>query len=162
VSVISLDWQLRAACRGNETPFFGPDDETRRERNLRVKQAAAICINCPVWRPCRQYSQDTRVKFGVWGGRDVESAGGLMCRNGLHLMTLANTWTGPTGTTRCRACRNAADRRSRARRNDEREAALCQHTALGPRPAGEVVTGGKPSPPSARSSSSVPPVRLPQ
>ena len=118
----SLDWQERAACTGRDDLFFGPDDETRRERNLRVKQAAAICAGCPVWRPCRRYSVATRQAFGVWGGRDVERAGGLMCRNGLHLMTAANTWTGPSGMTRCRECRNASDRRRRQRQEEGKAA----------------------------------------
>jgi WhiB family redox-sensing transcriptional regulator len=119
-----LGWQQDAACKGmDQSLFFGPDDETRRQRNLRVRQAAAICIACPVWRPCREYSQVIHVPYGVWGGRDVEQAGGLMCRNGLHAMTAANTWTGPTGEKRCLACRNAADRRSRVRRQGEDVAA---------------------------------------
>jgi WhiB family redox-sensing transcriptional regulator len=119
-----VNWLDDAACKGTPLDlFFGPDDETGRERNLRVKQAAAVCVDCPVWRPCRAYSVATHQAYGVWGGRDVERAGGRMCRNGLHAMTLANTWTGPSGVTRCKECRNAGDRRSRARRQGEEEAA---------------------------------------
>ena len=123
-SGVAFGWQRHAACRGADPDlFFGADGETDEDRAVRVEQAFAVCNACPVWRPCREFSQDIRVKYGVWGARDVEKAGGNMCRNGLHLMTPANTQERGGGTKCCRACRQATDKRYRQRREADGEVA---------------------------------------
>ena len=63
-------WQLRAACRGEDsTYFFAPGYfEKRREKEAREAVAKAICLRCPVLDECRAYALEVREAHGVWGG----------------------------------------------------------------------------------------------
>ena len=120
---MSGDWRAQAACARSPDLFFGPDDETARERRQRAVKARRICAGCPVRLECLSFARARALRFGVWGGEDFERPGRRMCRNGLHLMDAANTWTDSSGHRNCRACRNAADQRSRIRQQQEEEAA---------------------------------------
>ena len=102
--------------------FFGPDGETARQRQERTAEARRICRYCPLRAACLEFAVRNHIHDGIWGGVDLERHGKRMCRNGLHLMDAANTWTDPDGHRNCRACRNAADRRTRARQQEERAA----------------------------------------
>ena len=108
---------LFGVCTPADLPlFFGPDEETARDRQVRTAKAKAICRTCPARTACLNFAQDSRMQFGVWGGEDLEDRRSRMCRNDLHLMDAANTWTDPDGHRNCRACRNATDRRARQER----------------------------------------------
>jgi len=63
-------WQLRAACRGEDsTYFFAPSYfEKRWEKDAREAVAKAICERCPVLDECRDYALDVREGHGIWGG----------------------------------------------------------------------------------------------
>jgi WhiB family redox-sensing transcriptional regulator len=63
-------WQLRAACRGEDSSyFFAPSYfEKRREKDAREAVAKAICRICPVLDECLEYSLDVREGHGIWGG----------------------------------------------------------------------------------------------
>ena len=63
-------WQLRAACRGEDSSyFFAPSYfEKRREKDAREAVAKAICRACPVLDECREYSLEVREGHGIWGG----------------------------------------------------------------------------------------------
>jgi WhiB family transcriptional regulator, redox-sensing transcriptional regulator len=110
---MSGGWRSQAACKGSADLFFGPDDETAQERRARAANARRICAGCPVRLECHTFAQVRDLQFGVWGGEDFERSRKRMCRNGLHLMDIANTWIDSAGHRNCRACRNAADRRAR-------------------------------------------------
>lgn len=113
------------ACTPADFPlFFGSDEETSRQRRTRAAEARGICARCPVKAACLDFAMEHRIQFGIWGGVDLERKSRRMCRNGLHLMDAANTWTDPDGGRNCRACRRAADARERARKrqNEERAA----------------------------------------
>ena len=116
---------LFGVCTPADLPlFFGPDEETARQRQVRTAKAKAVCRTCPARTACLNFAQDNRLQFGVWGGVDLEDRRRRMCGNGLHLMDTANTWVDSSGHRNCRACRNASDRRERARKQqEERKAA---------------------------------------
>lgn len=63
-------WQLRAACRGEDSSyFFAPSYfEKRWEKDAREAVAKAICTRCPVLVECREYALDVREGHGIWGG----------------------------------------------------------------------------------------------
>jgi len=48
--------------------FFGPDEETKLERNKREQVAIAICMMCPIRESCLDTSIEEQYPFGVWGG----------------------------------------------------------------------------------------------
>ncbi|WP_390889804.1 WhiB family transcriptional regulator [Rhodococcus rhodochrous] len=62
-------WTSRAACLFfGPTLFFGPDHETRGQRQRREREAKMICSTCAVCSACRQFAFATRERYGVWGG----------------------------------------------------------------------------------------------
>lgn len=63
-------WQLRAACRGEDSSyFFAPNYfEKRREKDAREAVAKALCVRCPVLEACREYALEVRETHGIWGG----------------------------------------------------------------------------------------------
>ena len=107
--------------------FFGSDDETGRQRRSRVAKAAGICSRCPVAAECLEFAQASGIRFGVFGGVDLETTRPVredppvLCGNGLHLMTPENTKP-VAGTTqvRCRECWRESDRRTRPARDARR------------------------------------------
>lgn len=68
-----MNWQYRAACGGvNAQLFFGPDGETRQERDIREAKAAEVCASCPVRAQCLDYALRNSVRYGIWGGLNRE------------------------------------------------------------------------------------------
>lgn len=68
-----LDWQLYAACKGEDPElFFSPEMEYAQERLRREAKAKAICHGCPVWRDCLEYrlGAEHQLDGGIWGGQD--------------------------------------------------------------------------------------------
>lgn len=67
------DWQERALCRGEDlTLFFGPDGETRAEREEREAEAKWLCGGCPVRAECLAEALREPPQFGVWGGMTAD------------------------------------------------------------------------------------------
>jgi WhiB family redox-sensing transcriptional regulator len=63
------DWQLRGACRGEDSAlFFHPEGERGSSREARDAAAKQVCQTCPVAKECLQYALATREPYGVWGG----------------------------------------------------------------------------------------------
>lgn len=58
-------------CTGQPELFFGPDGEKTRspEAQFRIQQARTLCVQCPVWRECRESGRNLAA-VGVWGGED--------------------------------------------------------------------------------------------
>ena len=67
-----MSWQDRAACRGLDALFFGPDGEARPEREIREAQAKAVCQLCPVRVQCLDYALGNSIRYGIWGGLDEQ------------------------------------------------------------------------------------------
>ena len=67
------DWQLVAACRGEDpSAFFHPDGERGPARSAREKAAKAICGSCPIKIKCAEHALQVREPYGVWGGLSEE------------------------------------------------------------------------------------------
>jgi WhiB family redox-sensing transcriptional regulator len=63
------DWQLFAACRGQDVEiFYHPAGERRRDKKARIDQAKQICRDCPVISDCAAWALRTREPYGIWGG----------------------------------------------------------------------------------------------
>ncbi len=63
------DWQLQAACRGQDVEsFFHPDNERGAARVAREEAAKAVCSACPVIAECLAHALAVREPYGVWGG----------------------------------------------------------------------------------------------
>lgn len=56
-------WKEDAACRGSKVNFF-----PGRGDNKGVREAKAVCAECPVIDDCRSYMLANGEKFGVWAG----------------------------------------------------------------------------------------------
>ncbi len=65
-----MDWQLQAACRGQDSAaFFPPPHFERKETRLaRERFAKSVCRGCPVKEACLDYALRTHEPHGVWGG----------------------------------------------------------------------------------------------
>lgn len=66
---ITLIWQDRAACRGEDLDlFFGLDGERGPQRDKREAAAKAVCAPCPVRLACLDHAMSRPERFGVFGG----------------------------------------------------------------------------------------------
>ncbi len=75
------DWQLDAACRGQDTAiFYHPENERGPSRMRREFEAKTICAACPVIANCRQWALSAREPYGVWGGLSVEERERVLSR----------------------------------------------------------------------------------
>lgn len=63
-------WQVKAACRGPQAAVFFPPSsfERKDEKEARENRAKAICMTCPVRKPCLDYAIRIREPHGIWGG----------------------------------------------------------------------------------------------
>src|ERR1035438_6701936 len=91
------NWQDNAACLGSGALlFFGPDGERQPEREIREREAKAVCDGCVVRADCLAYALSRPEKYGTWGAlNEDERASG-----------------------RRRATRRANDERKAAERDD--------------------------------------------
>ena len=121
-ALLAADLPGAACADADPLLFFAPEVETVGARKAREAEARAICARCPARRPCLQWAMATRQEDGIWGGVEFGACYGPFCRNKLHLMDAGNTWIDTHGSTKCRACRNIADQRDRARRTRDDEA----------------------------------------
>lgn len=75
------DWQLNAACRGQDTSgFYHPENERGPSRMRREMRAKAVCSGCPVIESCLRWALAAREPYGVWGGMSVEEREALLSR----------------------------------------------------------------------------------
>lgn len=67
------DWQMQAACRGQDTAnFYHPENERGPSRVRREMRAKAVCATCPVVESCLRWALAAREPYGVWGGMSAE------------------------------------------------------------------------------------------
>jgi len=80
-------WWKEAACKGMDPEYFYAAKEERKaggvEREVWVKRwrAAAVCWQCPVWKPCLQ--EGIREWDGVWGGMGPKARERLRISHGI-------------------------------------------------------------------------------
>ena len=73
------DWQVAAACRGQDSDaFFHPPGERRRGRRNRIQAAKALCETCPVIAQCLDHALETREPYGIWGGSSEEERAAML------------------------------------------------------------------------------------
>lgn len=61
---IDASWRLEAACRSlPDSMFFLAGDDF-----AGMKQAKAVCEECPVQDPCLEFAVLTNQSLGIWGG----------------------------------------------------------------------------------------------
>lgn len=112
-----LNLQDIPACAGADLNlFFGPDEETPEDKATRLAGAKAVCAACPVVMGCLEFAKSHGINTGVWGGVDFDER---LCRNKRHRMTPANTLIRGDGSSNCRACRRAGDKRWRESREEK-------------------------------------------
>jgi WhiB family redox-sensing transcriptional regulator len=68
---LALQWEERAACRGEQSAFFLPPAwpeslDVQKKREVTAKQ---VCARCPVCSECLAYALRHPEAIGVWGGR---------------------------------------------------------------------------------------------
>lgn len=62
-------WFTHAACReADRRLFFEPEGEAAAPRARRVRQAKAVCAECPVRRECLLFALAKPERYGIWGG----------------------------------------------------------------------------------------------
>jgi WhiB family transcriptional regulator, redox-sensing transcriptional regulator len=66
-----LSWTVDAACDGRTELFFAPAGERPEARVVRENKARAVCMECPVLAPCRDWAREQR-EYGFWGGESEE------------------------------------------------------------------------------------------
>jgi WhiB family redox-sensing transcriptional regulator len=60
-------WQHSAACRDEDPELFFPVSDIGPGAQ-QVKQAKAICAQCPVRSACLEYALDNGLDYGIFGG----------------------------------------------------------------------------------------------
>jgi WhiB family transcriptional regulator, redox-sensing transcriptional regulator len=56
-------------CRGLDPALFFPE----RGDMASIAEAKAVCAECPMRAPCRDYAHATAQEFGVWGGETAQA-----------------------------------------------------------------------------------------
>ncbi|MEZ5117295.1 MAG: WhiB family transcriptional regulator [Candidatus Nanopelagicales bacterium] len=75
------DWQMQAACRGEDPSlFFHPEGERGPARLARELAAKAVCASCPVMAQCAAHALRVREPYGVWGGLTEDERESLLRR----------------------------------------------------------------------------------
>jgi len=67
-------WSAHAACRRADPDWFFPTPEDDPHAALRV------CRGCPVSAECLDWALETRVRYGIWGGRTAQERRRMMRR----------------------------------------------------------------------------------
>ena len=68
-------WYDKAACKGQLDKFIFARYRGINGRSLqtRVEEAKTICRGCPVQMRCLRFAVKNHIKFGIWGGVDIEN-----------------------------------------------------------------------------------------
>jgi WhiB family transcriptional regulator, redox-sensing transcriptional regulator len=67
------DWRHHAACRDFDPELFFPINEQLPGEGVpapcadQIREAKAVCANCPVRRECLDYALVTPRTLGIWG-----------------------------------------------------------------------------------------------
>lgn len=69
----ALDWRQQSACAesSSQTRLFFPVGVTG-PAEIQIRQAKAVCAECPVVSDCLDYAITTNQEYGVWGGTSEE------------------------------------------------------------------------------------------
>lgn len=76
----SLFWMNDALCRESDPETWFPVG-TQGPAVEQIKQAKAVCLDCPVKVECLEWSLANAEEFGVWGGMDERERRRLLGRD---------------------------------------------------------------------------------
>lgn len=65
------EWTVRAACSGEDSSIFFPEDfATKQDKQQAENSAKAICRECPVKNDCLEFALDNHkdLPIGIYGG----------------------------------------------------------------------------------------------
>jgi WhiB family transcriptional regulator, redox-sensing transcriptional regulator len=65
----STDWRAHSNCVGQSTLFFSLPFERPEARVKRERKALALCADCEVCGPCREFARQNG-EYGVWGAEN--------------------------------------------------------------------------------------------
>ena len=65
------NWRDQANCTGQLHLFFAKKAERPQARARREAKANALCSECPVVEPCREFARSNR-EYGFWAGESEE------------------------------------------------------------------------------------------
>lgn len=69
---LTTDWRADARCSDTSgTRLFFPVGVTG-AAEIQIRQAKAICTDCPVKAECLEFAITTNQEYGVWGGTSEE------------------------------------------------------------------------------------------
>jgi WhiB family redox-sensing transcriptional regulator len=68
----NTSWFNSASCKGKSHLFFGNAAERPQAKVRREAIAAALCAECPVARPCRDFARK-HSEHGFWGGESEDA-----------------------------------------------------------------------------------------
>jgi WhiB family redox-sensing transcriptional regulator len=68
-------WRAHSACRHEDVTTFFATGEAGYTKEIRKKrlEAVAICKGCPVSFQCLRFAVKNDIRWGVWGGKDMQS-----------------------------------------------------------------------------------------
>jgi WhiB family transcriptional regulator, redox-sensing transcriptional regulator len=69
--VTAEEWMSEGACRGLSHLFFPGAAERPQARERREAMARAVCAECEVQSPCREFAR-TNHEYGFWGGESED------------------------------------------------------------------------------------------
>lgn len=72
------DWRLVGACRQVDPELFFAESEREPVRAVLIREAKAVCGQCPVLSACRQHGLEAQEAHGIWGGLTVEERKGKL------------------------------------------------------------------------------------
>lgn len=64
-------WRDQANCKGQLNLFFAKKAERPQARARREAKANALCAECPVTEPCKEFARENR-EYGFWAGESEE------------------------------------------------------------------------------------------
>jgi WhiB family redox-sensing transcriptional regulator len=65
------DWRAEARCSSEDLDLFFPVGVTG-DAEIQIRDAKAVCCQCPVVDQCLEFALRTNQEYGIWGGKDEE------------------------------------------------------------------------------------------
>jgi len=66
-------------CAQTDPEVFFPSNNFSKKRDVAV--AVAVCNDCPLINPCKEYARTQKGLYGVWGGELYDGAGYVSLMN---------------------------------------------------------------------------------